>query len=107
MMVVMGVGVVALIITLDILRLLRQLPLTTIDATPSPPGSLSIAPTSCPTTMPGVEKVVDEPTWRCQQNPFIGALGIQEPVILGDLLERLVVGHNDCEAKEWTMVTSR
>jgi hypothetical protein len=26
---------------------------------------------------------IDEPTWRCQQNPFIGALGIQEPVILG------------------------
>jgi len=24
----------------------------------------------------------DEPTWRCHQNPFIGALGIQEPVIL-------------------------
>ena len=21
----------------------------------------------------------DEPTWRCPQNPFIGALGIQEP----------------------------
>merc|ERR1712194_792552 len=30
-------------------------------------------------------KVCDEvPTWRCQQNPFIGALGIQEPVILGE-----------------------
>ena len=27
---------------------------------------------------------IDEPTWRCQQNPFIGALGIQEPVILGE-----------------------
>ena len=26
----------------------------------------------------------NEPTWRCQQNPFIGALGIQEPVILGE-----------------------
>ena len=24
----------------------------------------------------------DEPTWRCHQNPFIGALRIQEPVIL-------------------------
>ena len=23
-----------------------------------------------------------EPTWRCRQNPFIGALRIQEPVIL-------------------------
>jgi len=22
-----------------------------------------------------------ETTWRCQKNPFIGALGIQEPVI--------------------------
>ena len=28
----------------------------------------------------------DEPTWRCQQNPFIGALGIQEPVIPGEPL---------------------
>ena len=27
-------------------------------------------------------KVFDEPTCRCHQNPFIGALGIQEPVIL-------------------------
>jgi len=26
----------------------------------------------------------DEPTWRCQENPFVGALGIQEPVILGE-----------------------
>ena len=25
-------------------------------------------------------KVFDEPTCRCHQNPFIGALGIQEPV---------------------------
>ena len=25
---------------------------------------------------------IDEPTCRCHQNPFIGALGIQEPVIL-------------------------
>ena len=25
----------------------------------------------------------DEPTWRCQMNPFVGALGNQEPVILG------------------------
>ena len=28
----------------------------------------------------------DEPTWRCHQNPFIGALGIQEPVIPGEPL---------------------
>ena len=27
---------------------------------------------------------MDEPTWRCHQNPFIGDLGIQEPVILGE-----------------------
>ena len=26
----------------------------------------------------------NEPTWRCRQNPFIGALRIQEPVILRD-----------------------
>ena len=26
----------------------------------------------------------NEPTWRCHQNPFVGALGIQEPVILGE-----------------------
>jgi hypothetical protein len=26
-------------------------------------------------------RITDEPTWRCPQNPFIGALGIQEPVI--------------------------
>ena len=25
-----------------------------------------------------------ETTWRCQKNPFIGALGIQEPVIPGE-----------------------
>ena len=25
---------------------------------------------------------MDEPTWRCRQNPFIRALRIQEPVIL-------------------------
>ena len=30
--------------------------------------------------------VTDEPTWRCHQNPFIGALGIQEPVIPGEPL---------------------
>jgi hypothetical protein len=28
--------------------------------------------------------ILDEPTWRCHQNPFVGALGIQEPVILGE-----------------------
>ena len=27
-----------------------------------------------------------EPTSRCHQNPFIGALGIQEPVIPGEPL---------------------
>jgi hypothetical protein len=32
------------------------------------------------------EKTKDEPTWRCHQNPFIGALGIQEPVIPGEPL---------------------
>ena len=38
------------------------------------------------------EKVVegeddeDEPTWRCHQNPFISASGIQEPVIPGEPL---------------------
>ena len=26
----------------------------------------------------------DEPTCRCHQNPFIGPLGIQQPVILGE-----------------------
>jgi len=26
----------------------------------------------------------NEPTWRCHQNPSVGALGIQEPVILGE-----------------------
>jgi len=31
------------------------------------------------------DKIVDERTAnKCQQNPFIGALGIQEPVILGE-----------------------
>ena len=30
------------------------------------------------------EFILDEPTWRCHQNPFVGALGIQEPVILGE-----------------------
>ena len=29
---------------------------------------------------------VDEPTWRCHQNPFISASGIQEPVIPGEPL---------------------
>ena len=31
-------------------------------------------------------EITDEPTWRCHQNPFIGALGIQEPVIPGEPL---------------------
>jgi hypothetical protein len=30
--------------------------------------------------------VEDEPTWRCHHHPFIGALGIQEPVIPGEPL---------------------
>lgn len=29
--------------------------------------------------------VLDEPTWWCQQNPFIGASRIQEPVIPGEV----------------------
>ena len=29
-------------------------------------------------------EIKNEPTWRCHQNPFIGAFGIQEPVIPGD-----------------------
>ena len=28
--------------------------------------------------------VIDEPTLRCHHNPFVGTLGIQEPVILGE-----------------------
>jgi hypothetical protein len=27
---------------------------------------------------------MDEPTWKCHHNPLVGALGIQEPVILGE-----------------------
>ena len=34
--------------------------------------------------------VTDEPTWRCHQNPFIGALGIQEPVIPGEPLKEML-----------------
>ena len=34
------------------------------------------------TVNPGA--ILDEPTWRCHQNPFVGALRIQEPVILGE-----------------------
>ena len=30
------------------------------------------------------DEMSDEPTCRCHQNPFIGALGIQQPVILGE-----------------------
>ena len=33
-----------------------------------------------------MSEITDEPTWRCPQNPFIGALGIQEPVIPGEPL---------------------
>ena len=28
--------------------------------------------------------IKDEPTWRCHHNPLVGALRIQEPVILGE-----------------------
>ena len=28
--------------------------------------------------------MIDEPTLRCHHNPLVGALGIQEPVILGE-----------------------
>ena len=31
-----------------------------------------------------VRQEIDEPTCRCHQNPFIGALRFQEPVILGE-----------------------
>ena len=49
----------------------------------------------CPKEIPTAEQekkrsklrlTKDEPTWRCHQNPFIGALGIQEPVIPGEPL---------------------
>ena len=30
------------------------------------------------------EKKRNEPTWRCHHNPFVGALGIHVPVILGE-----------------------
>jgi len=33
-----------------------------------------------------VQRLAYETTWRCQKNPFIGALGIQEPVIPGEPL---------------------
>jgi len=32
------------------------------------------------------QRLAYETTWRCQKNPFIGALGIQEPVIPGEPL---------------------
>ena len=36
---------------------------------------------------------IDEPTCRCHQNPFIGALGIQEPVILcHNLIIFIIIG---------------
>ena len=31
-------------------------------------------------------EIKNEPTWRCHPNPFIGAFGIQEPVIPGEPL---------------------
>ena len=31
-------------------------------------------------------EIKNEPTWRCHQNPFIGAFEIQEPVIPGEPL---------------------
>ena len=34
----------------------------------------------------GNERPSDEPTLKCQRNPFIGALGIQEPVMPGEPL---------------------
>jgi len=34
----------------------------------------------------GRQGLTYETTWRCQKNPFIGALGIQEPVIPGEPL---------------------
>ena len=49
----------------------------------------------CPKEIPTAEQekkrsklrlTKDEPTWRCHQNPFIGALGIQEPVMPGEPL---------------------
>ena len=42
------------------------------------PDSESLAP------LKEWRKRMDEPTCRCHQNPFIGALGIQQPVILGE-----------------------
>ena len=34
----------------------------------------------------GKKRPSDEPTLKCQRNPFIGALGIQEPVMPGEPL---------------------
>ena len=39
-----------------------------------------------PGTRLHVQRLAVETTWRCQKNPFIGALGIQEPVIPGEPL---------------------
>ena len=33
-----------------------------------------------------MKRLAYETTWRCQKNPFIGALGIQEPVMPGEPL---------------------
>jgi len=35
---------------------------------------------------PAIKRQSNEPTCRCQSNPLIGALGIQEPVIPGEPL---------------------
>ena len=47
-------------------------------------GIIVIAPVDSESLAPLKEwrKRMDEPTCRCHQNPFIGALVIQEPVIL-------------------------
>ena len=52
------------------------------NATEVSDGNDSDAPSTCRLTY----ERTDEPTWRCHQNPFIGALGIQEPVIPGEPL---------------------
>ena len=48
-------------------------------------------------------RLTDEPTWRCHQNPFIGALGIQEPVIPGEpLIKRQPMITN--ESRGWEVL---
>ena len=39
---------------------------------------------------PTKKEEIDEPTWRCHHNPLVGALGIQEPVILDCWIEEAV-----------------